>query len=456
MKRVSTSALVPGMVTAEEVFNYKGSLILPKGHVLTAESIEKLEFYSVINVRVEEEADQEAEDIEAEHSLNITLDMELDSVVQPGGEEEPETLSEDAENTEPEDLLIAEEDMDWSFLDGGEEAADRSEPPLDTFDEETAEAESEQEEAAEPVEAADTENIAAPIEEPPYSERLRQTEEFQKFEQDFREATTSFRESMSEIIENVENLDVDELISNTLTLLSDENKFVNVFDMLHSMRQTDDNTYVHCMNVGLMCNILARWMKMSEDDIKTATVCGLLHDIGKLKIPEKILKKPGRLTDWELSVVRTHPREGYNILLSAPVNDHIKNAALMHHERCDGSGYPLKLTSAQIDPFAKIVAIADVYDAMTSSRVYRSPQCPFEAIAAFEKEGLQKYDPAFILTFLKNIVNTYILHRVHLTNGEEGDIVYINPDKLSRPTVRVGNRYVDLSKEAHIHIDALI
>ena len=93
---------------------------------------------------------------------------------------------------------------------------------------------------------------------------------------------------------------------------------------------------------------------------------------------------------------------------------------------------------------------------MTSSRVYRSPQCPFEAIAAFEKEGLQKYDPAFILTFLKNIVNTYILHRVHLTNGEEGDIVYINPDKLSRPTVRVGSRYVDLSKEAHIRIDALL
>ncbi len=437
MKRVSTSALVPGMVTAEEVFNYKGSLILPKGQVLTAESIEKLEFYSVINVRVEEESDQETESIGTEDTLNITLDMDLDFTPRPEENDEPETVSEASESAEPEDLFITEEDMDWASI-----GKDDTEPAGIDEDETAAE--------------ADAEDIAAPIEEPPYSERLRQTEEFQKFEQDFREATTSFRESMSEIIENVENLDVDELISNTLTLLSDENKYVNVFDMLHSMRQTDNNTYIHCMNVGLMCNILARWMKMSEDDIKTATVCGLLHDIGKLKIPEKILKKPGRLTDWELSVVRTHPREGYNILMSAPVNDHIKNAALMHHERCDGSGYPLKLTSAQIDPFAKIVAIADVYDAMTSSRVYRSPQCPFEAIAAFEKEGLQKYDPAFILTFLKNIVNTYILHRVHLTNGEEGDIVYINPDKLSRPTVRVGSRYVDLSKEAHIRIDALL
>ena len=415
MKRVSTSALVPGMVTAEEVFNYKGSLILPKGHTLTEESIEKLEFYSVINVRVEDESDQQTEEpAEGDGSIQITFDEETPAPAAAEETNEPEP------ETEPE-------------------------------------AEPEPEPAPEPVKAqTPPKPHPAPMEKESYTERLRKTEEFQSFEKDFRQATASFMDSMNDVIENVENLNADELISNILTLVSSENKHVNVFDMLHSMRQMDDNTYVHSMNVSLMCNILARWLRLSEEDIKTATLAGMLHDIGKLKIPEKIIKKPARLTEWELSVVRTHPREGYNILMAAPVSDHVKNAALMHHERCDGSGYPLKLSGAQIDPFAKIVAIADVYDAMTSTRVYRGPQCPFTVIAAFENEGFQKYEPAYILTFLKNIVNTYILHRVRLTNGEEGDVIYINPDRLSRPMVRVGDKYIDLAKEPHLRIDCLL
>lgn len=414
MKRVSTSALVPGMVTAEEVFNYKGTLILPKGHILTEESIDKLEFYSVINVRVEEEADHKEEDTAGENGIQIEFDEE--SNVQPPAAQE---------NTEPE-ITEPEDTKDHT------ESETTPQPPK-------------------PPEAP-----SFPMEKDSYTERLRKTEEFQSFEKDFRQATASFVDSMNDVIENVENLNADDLISNILSLVSNENKYVNVFDMLHSMRQMDDNTYVHSMNVSLMCNILARWLRLSEEDIKTATLSGMLHDIGKLKIPEKIIKKPARLTEWELGVVRTHPREGYNILMAAPVSDHVKNAALMHHERCDGSGYPLKLSGAQIDPFAKIVAIADVYDAMTSTRVYRGPQCPFTVIAAFENEGFQKYEPAYILTFLKNIVNTYILHRVRLTNGEEGDVVYINPDRLSRPMVRVGNKYIDLSKEPHLRIDSLL
>ncbi len=421
MKRVSTSALVPGMVTAEEVFNYKGNLILPKGHTLTEESIEKLEFYSVINVRVEEESDHETdESSETEDTVHIEFDEETPAAAKEN--EEPESVPE----PEP---VPEEEPVPEPESEPAPEPAKTPEPPKPR---------------------------PAPMEKESYTERLRKTEEYQAFEKDFREATASFMDSMNDIIENVENLNADALISNILSLVSSENKHVNVFDMLHSMRQMDDNTYVHSMNVSLMCNILARWLRLSDEDIKTATLAGMLHDVGKLKIPEKIIKKPARLTEWELSVVRTHPREGYNILMAAPVSDHVKNAALMHHERCDGSGYPLKLTGAQIDPFAKIVAIADVYDAMTSTRVYRGPQCPFTVIAAFENEGFQKYEPAYILTFLKNIVNTYILHRVRLTNGEEGDVIYINPDRLSRPMVRVGDKYIDLSKEPHLRIDSLL
>ena len=128
----------------------------------------------------------------------------------------------------------------------------------------------------------------------------------------------------------------------------------------------------------------------------------------------------------------------------------------MHHERCDGSGYPFHLTSTQIDPFAKIVAIADVYDAMTSARVYRGPLCPFVAISLFENEGLQKYDANAVMTFLFNIVNTYLLNRVRLSNGMEGDIVFINRDHLAKQTVRIGDRYIDLSISSDLYIKKII
>lgn len=360
MRRVNTSALVPGMVTAEDVYNYNNNLILPKGLILTDKAIMKLEFYSIINLRVEDEVVK-------------TPELQL---------------------------------------------------PEDTS----------------------------------YSERLKQTPEFQHFQQDFHKETEVFKDVINAFIEDdgKNDLDVDKLVENTIALLSSENKHVNVFDMLHNMRELDDATYIHCMNVGLICNVFAHWLRMNEDEIKTATLSGLLHDLGKIKMPQNILKKPGRLTEWEFSVIKTHPSEGYRMLERHSVNQHVKNAALMHHERCDGSGYPFGLTSEQIDPYAKMVAIADVYDALTCARVYRGPLCPFKVIETFENEGFQKYDSKLILTFLENIVTTYLLHRVRLTNGEVGEIVYINPQKLSKPTVKVGTTYLDLSQEPHIFIDAIL
>ena len=162
------------------------------------------------------------------------------------------------------------------------------------------------------------------------------------------------------------------------------------------------------------------------------------------------------MTEAEYLVVKTHPTEGYKILQRYDVSEHVKNAALMHHERADGSGYPLGLVSNQIDKYAKMVAIADVYEAMTATRNYRGSLCPFTVIEAFEEEGLQKYDTQMIMTFLENIVNTYMLNRVGLSNGMSGDIIFINKQRLSRPVVKCGNDYIDLSKEKDVRIDKLL
>ena len=289
-----------------------------------------------------------------------------------------------------------------------------------------------------------------------FAARLKATPEFKKYKEDFENTVEEMSRMITDVVLKNAPLETEKLIEDALELLHPPGGDINVFDMVHNMRHYDDITFAHSLNVGLICNVFAGWLGMSEEEQRVATECGILHDIGKLKIPETIIKKPTKLTEAEFEIIKTHPTEGYKILQRYNVNDHVRSAALMHHERYDGSGYPLGITGDQIDKYASIVAIADVYEAMTAARNYRGSLCPFTVIEAFEEEGLQKYDTHMIMTFLENIVNTYMLNRVGLSNGKEGDIIFINKNRLSRPMVKCGNEYIDLSKEKDLRIDKLL
>ena len=359
MKRVNISDLVPGMVTAEDVYTYGNQLIIPKHTILNDKAITRLEFYSIVSIRVED-------------SL---ADLPTPAV---------------APSSAPSDM--------------------------------------------------------------PYSQWVQSTPEFKKFKQDYDESVNDFKNRINDIVEKGSEINVDEVLQNTMELFHNDGNTFSFFNMMQNMRQYDDMTYAHSINVSLISNVLANWLHMSPADIEMATLCGLFHDIGKLAIPNTIIKKPSKLTDQEYAIVKKHTIEGYNILKKQKIHDHIKNTALMHHERCDGTGYPLGIGADRIDIFAKIVSIADVYDAMTAARVYRGPLCPFSVIEIFEKEGLQKYETKFILCFLENVVLTYMNNRVRLSNGLEGDIVYINRQILSKPMVKCGDQFIDLSVEKDISI----
>lgn len=358
MRRVNTSDLIPGMITAEDIYNYNNQLILPRGIILNDRTITKLAFYSIFYVKVEDE----------------TTEVLLD------------------------------------------------ESPY----------------------------------EPSYAERIRKSPEFIRFRKEFEVDVNNFKSVINDVVEKGSPLNIDKLMNHTLNILDIGATYPNVIDMLHYMKEYDDATYIHSMNVALICNVFARWLRMSEEEICLATVSGLLHDIGKTKIPDNIIKKPGKLTDSKYMLVKTHPQEGYRILQNSRLDPEILNAVLMHHERCDGSGYPSGLKGPEIGKYAKIVSIADVYDAMTSARIYRGPLCPFKAIALFESEGLQKYDTHFIISFLENVVNTYLLNEVRLSNGLTGHIVYINKNKLSAPTIQTDHGFIDLSIHPDITIEALL
>lgn len=289
-----------------------------------------------------------------------------------------------------------------------------------------------------------------------YSERIKSSPEFQLFREDFENEVNLFRENMNLVIQKNTDLDVKTLLQNTLAIVANHSGSISLLDMLQNMREYDDSTYTHSLNVALICNILAGWLKLPDDEVELATACGLFHDIGKMMIPYSIIAKPGKLSDEEFATIKKHPTLGYQLLLSQDVDEHVKNAALMHHERNDGSGYPLKLKGNQIDPYARIVAIADVYDAMTAARCYRGPLCPFRVIEIFEAEGFQKYDVSILLPFLQNVVNSCLQNRCLLSDGRKGTIIYINKEKLSRPVVQCGDEYVNLADLPDVEIVKLL
>ena len=187
----------------------------------------------------------------------------------------------------------------------------------------------------------------------------------------------------------------------------------------------------------MISRAIGKWLHFTSEDLNTLTLAGLLHDIGKTQIPEDILNKPSRYTDEEFELMKSHPLLGKKILNNKGFDSRILAATLQHHERSDGSGYPRGLLEDEMDDFSCIIAIADVYDAMTSARAHRDPLCSFQVINEFEKDGLNKYHTKFVLTFLEHIANLYNNSRVILNNAKTGRVVYINKSNLSRPVIQM-------------------
>ena len=289
------------------------------------------------------------------------------------------------------------------------------------------------------------------------TEKIKEKPQYKKFVHRYEKSISEMGDHLNDIVYKNAPIDVDMMLQNTMTTMKALNDSpLSIFTMLSTMKNYDDSTFNHSLNVALICNIFADWLNLSEDDKKLITACGLFHDVGKLLIPDAILKKPGRLTKDEFDIIKTHPVKGYQLLQKNKLDPHIQYAALMHHEKCDGSGYPIGLKGNQIDWCAQIVTIADIYEAMTAKRVYRGPISPFKVINMFEEDGLKKYNPKYLLTFLEHVVNSYMNCKVRLSNGEEGDIVFINKVRLSKPMVKTKNNFIDLSKQTDINIDSIL
>lgn len=227
----------------------------------------------------------------------------------------------------------------------------------------------------------------------------------------------------------------------------------NMINYLNEIRNADRYTYNHCVNVAFYSMLIATWLGLSDKEVNEVIQAGLLHDIGKVKISDKILNKKGKLTNEEFNIIKNHTILGYEMLNKIDdINYEIKNVALLHHERIDGSGYPFNMSVDSIGLYAKIVAVADVFDAMTSDRVYRKKKTPFDAFEMFKTTGVGIFDPTIINTFIKNISPYYTGINVILNNGKKGRIIYIPPQNVLNPVIEVQSSYLDLSTQNNVEI----
>ena len=290
------------------------------------------------------------------------------------------------------------------------------------------------------------------------SRRMMVSNEFKGFQVDY----LLYIEHVKDVFSHIKNtpgytINTTELIDKMAQLYTSRNTIVELFDMIHQMHSLNDTVYAHCVNVALISRMIGRWLHLEQHDLDVLTCCGLFHDIGKLTIPDEVLNKPGKLTDEEFALIKSHPKTGYEILRNQNIDNRIKQAALMHHERYDGSGYPNQLTSELLSDFSTIVAIADVYDAMTAARSYREPLCPFQVIEKFEQEGFQKYHTKYIYVFLHNIASTYQSNRVMLNDGRGCKIVMLNQNTLSKPIVQFDDgSCLDLSSHRELYITKIL
>jgi putative nucleotidyltransferase with HDIG domain len=211
------------------------------------------------------------------------------------------------------------------------------------------------------------------------------------------------------------------------------------------------------MMTALTAYQMAKWMELPAKDWFPVALGGMLHDIGNAKVDENILEKKGALSHAEREEVRSHTVAGYQMLKNVPgLNEGVKLAAIQHHEREDGSGYPLALKRDKIHPYAKIIAIADTYHAMTCPRFYKQALSPYAALDALQAESFGKLDPVLVKLFVQKTASFTNGTIVRLNNGQVGAIVFTDPNAPTRPWVNTNGRILNLTSERELYIQEIL
>ena len=280
--------------------------------------------------------------------------------------------------------------------------------------------------------------------------------EFNKIENEFTEISDKLNKSFDKI-----STDSDDFLNDIREFSRRIQEEIKAQDLiiknivLHG--SGSDVIYRHGVNVSALCTLLGIWLGMNKSQINLLVYSSILHDCGKIKLEPKILNKPGKLTDNEYKEIKKHSIIGYDMVKKLQyIDKSVSYGVLMHHERLDGSGYPLGLKGDEIHPFGKIIAIADVFDAINSDRGYKSKKAPFEALRIVKEESIGKLDYKYVQVFLEHIINYYLGEEVILNNGDRCKILQMNANEIQRPLVLKDGEFIDLAKHKELYIEEML
>lgn len=235
-------------------------------------------------------------------------------------------------------------------------------------------------------------------------------------------------------------------------------KQLGLFRSLYVLEGADSYTYRHSLNVGILCSLIARLIKWDGERVAFMGTAGFLHDLGKMKVPTEVLLKPGKLTEEEFAEVKKHTLYGYQMIKEMEgSSEMLAHCALLHHERLDGSGYPKQLKGDDIPVECQVLAIADMFDAICSDRVYKERTSPFEAAQLLWKEACNgKLNIEIVSQFVRYIALLYVGARARLNSGEEVEVILIHQDEPMRPLVRRRDEFIDLRHDRKLTIEKMI
>ncbi|MFT4414139.1 HD-GYP domain-containing protein [Fredinandcohnia humi] len=248
-----------------------------------------------------------------------------------------------------------------------------------------------------------------------------------------------------------------EIKDTIIPIIQTASEIPQIFHLFYQLQSADDYTYRHNLGVGVIATLIGKWLSLPEPILTELTIAATLHDIGKTKIPPEILNKPDKLTQAEYEIIKKHTIYGYELLSnSKDISREVSLVALQHHEREDGKGYPFGVSGNKISYLSRIVAVADVFHAMSSNRVYHDATPFYQVIRQMNEDMFGKLDGTILVPFLQRIMNTLVGHQVLLTDGNEGIIKFLNPYDLLNPLVEVNGEIVDLSTRKFIQIERVL
>ena len=222
-------------------------------------------------------------------------------------------------------------------------------------------------------------------------------------------------------------------------LSSDFNQNHALLGCTNLIKQLDYTTYTHSLNVAFLSKLICRWTGIDNETSLNVTKAALLHDIGGINLAFDMINKTENLSFEERAEYEKHPIYSYNIVSKMhDLDSSVCKGILAHHERCDGTGFPLKLTSPYINNVAKVISIADRYELL------RKRHHIFDTLKILLTDDLTKFDANMLLTFCNNIANYYIGVFVTLSTGEIGEVVFINPKCIYRPMIKINEKFINL------------